>query len=110
VSTTRRRRFSAEFKAKVAREAIRGDQSINELACRYELHPNMITHWKRQAIDNMAVAFSGGAESSKKADDAQSRNFTTRSVNSRLSGIFWPKPSVAAAESDAKEIAGRTGP
>ena len=71
MSTTRRRRFSAEFKAKVALEAIRGEQTINELAARYELHPNMITTWKRQAIDNMAVAFSGAAERSSKADDAQ---------------------------------------
>ena len=59
MSNTRRRRFSAEFKAKVALEAIRGDQSISELASRYELHPNMITNWKRQAIDNMAAGFSG---------------------------------------------------
>ena len=71
MSTTRRRRFSAEFKAKVALEAIRGEQTINELASRYELHPNMITNWKRQAIDNMAAAFSGGPERSNQADDAQ---------------------------------------
>ena len=71
MSTTRRRRFSAEFKAKVALEAIRGEQTINELASRYELHPNMITNWKRQAIDNMAAAFSGGKERSNQADDAQ---------------------------------------
>lgn len=71
MSTTRRRRFSAEFKAKVALEAIRGEQSIQDLASRYELHPNMITNWKRQAIDNMAVVFSAGAERSDKADDAQ---------------------------------------
>ncbi len=37
----RRRFFSAELKAKVALEAIRGEQTINELAARYELHPNM---------------------------------------------------------------------
>lgn len=47
MSTTRRRRFSAEFKAKVALEAIRGEQTIQDLASRYELHPNMITNWKR---------------------------------------------------------------
>lgn len=71
MSKTRRRRFSAEFKAKVALEAIRGDETINELASRYELHPNMITNWKRQAIDNMAAAFSSSAERSSKADDGQ---------------------------------------
>ena len=71
MSTTRRRRFSAEFKAKVALEAIRGEQTIQDLASRYELHPNMITNWKRQAIDNMAAVFSAGAERGNQADDAQ---------------------------------------
>ncbi len=71
MSTTRRRRFSAEFKAKVALEAIRGEQTIQDLASRYELHPNMITNWKRQAIDNMAAVFGAGAERSNQADDAQ---------------------------------------
>jgi transposase len=71
MSTTRRKRYSAEFKAKVALEAIRGEQTINELASHYELHPNMITNWKRQAIDNMAAAFSGTVERNAKADEAQ---------------------------------------
>lgn len=34
-----RRRFSAEFKAKVAREAIRGERTISELATKHQLHP-----------------------------------------------------------------------
>jgi transposase len=71
MSTTRRKRYSAEFKAKVTLEAIRGEQTINELASHYELHPNMITNWKRQAIDNMAAAFSGTVERNAKADEAQ---------------------------------------
>ena len=71
MSKTRRRRFSPDFKAKVALEAIRGDQTINELASRYELHPNMITNWKRQAIDNMAAAFSGDTEHKSKTEEAQ---------------------------------------
>ena len=71
MSSTRRRRFSAEFKAKVALEAIRGEQTLSELAARYEVHPNMITNWKRQAIENMAAVFSGTGERSSKADDDQ---------------------------------------
>jgi transposase len=71
MSTARRKRYSAEFKAKVALEAIRGEQTISELASRYELHPNMITNWKRQAIDNMAAVFSVAAERGNKAGDAQ---------------------------------------
>ena len=49
-----RRRFSADFKAKVALEAIRGERTIAELAMKYQLHPNQITQWKRQAIEKLA--------------------------------------------------------
>jgi transposase len=44
-----RRRFSAEFKAKVALEAIKGHQTVAELATKYELHPTQIAAWKREA-------------------------------------------------------------
>ena len=60
-----RRRFSAAFKAKVSLEAIRGDLTISELAARHQLHPNQITQWKRQAVENLAKAFDD------KASDAQ---------------------------------------
>lgn len=52
-----RRRFTAEFKAKVALEAIRGERTISELATKHQLHPNQITQRKRQAIENLAKAF-----------------------------------------------------
>lgn len=71
MSSARRRRFSAEFKGKVALEAISGEQTFAELASRYELHPNMITSWKRQAMDNMAAAFAGANERRSKASEAQ---------------------------------------
>ncbi len=60
-----RRRFSAEFKAKVALEAIRGERTISELATKHQLHPNQITQWKRQAVENLAKTFDD------KASDAQ---------------------------------------
>ena len=60
-----RRRFTAEFKAKVALEAIRGERTISELATKHQLHPNQITQWTRQAIENLAKAFDD------KASDAQ---------------------------------------
>jgi transposase len=52
-----RRRFTAEFKAKVALEAIQGQRTIADLAARYELHPNLIMQWKRQAIEKLAKVF-----------------------------------------------------
>ena len=71
MSKTKRKRYSADFKAKVALEAIKGEQTISELGSRYRLHPNMITNWKRQAIKNMAETFSGKSERVRTTDDAQ---------------------------------------
>ena len=52
---TKRKQYSAEFKAKVALAAIRGDGTIAELASRYQIHPNMITKWKRDALDGISL-------------------------------------------------------
>jgi len=68
---TKRKRYSAEFKAKVALEAIKGEQTISELASRYGLHPNMITNWKRQAINNMAATFAGKVDRARKNEEAR---------------------------------------
>jgi transposase len=52
-----RRRFTAEFKAKVALEAIKGHQTVAELAIKHELHPTQIAAWKREAIEKLAKVF-----------------------------------------------------
>ena len=46
-----RKRYSAEFKAKVALEAIKGEQTLAQLAAKYEVHHVMIATWKKQAVD-----------------------------------------------------------
>ena len=42
---TTRRRFSADFKAKVALEALRGDKTIQEIASKHKVHPNQVSAW-----------------------------------------------------------------
>lgn len=54
----KRRRFSAEFKARVALEALVGDRPLAELAAKHGVHPNMITQWKRQAKEGLPDVFS----------------------------------------------------
>ena len=58
---TKRKRYSAEFKAKVALEAIREELTTAELAKKYDIHPTMISGWKRTAIENTAQAFNGSS-------------------------------------------------
>ena len=52
-----RRNHSAEFKAKVALAAVRGDRTLSELASQFDVHPNQITQWKTQLLDRAAQLF-----------------------------------------------------
>ena len=60
--TGKRKRYSADFKANVALEALRGERTVAELGAKHGLHPTMITAWKKQAVEGMAGVFSGKAE------------------------------------------------
>jgi len=53
-----RRRFSAEFKARVAREAVKERKTLAEPAAEYDVHPHQISQWKRQLLDTLPDVFS----------------------------------------------------
>jgi transposase-like protein len=53
-----RRKFSAEFKSKVALAAIKGDRALSELATQYQVHPHQVTAWKKQALAVLPEVFS----------------------------------------------------
>ena len=54
---TSRKKYDAKFKAKVALEAIRERETLNELAAKYGVSPVMISRWKKEFIENSAAAF-----------------------------------------------------
>ena len=54
----KRRRFTAEFKARVVRAALREDKTLAQLASEFDVHPNQITEWKRQVLDSLPDVFS----------------------------------------------------
>ena len=58
----KRRRFTPEFKARVALEALRERQSVKAIATRHELHPNQVGTWRRQLIEAMPQVFAGGQD------------------------------------------------
>ncbi len=55
-----RRNQSPAFKAKVALAAIKGEQTVAELAQRFDVHPNQITQWKTVLLEQAAAVFEGG--------------------------------------------------
>jgi transposase len=57
-----RRKFTKEFKAKVALEAIKGQRTLNELAKEYGVHPNQIGIWKKKLLEVAPEVFSRGKD------------------------------------------------
>lgn len=66
-----RRNHSAVFKARVAREAIIVDKTIVAIAAHHQVHPNQVTTWKTQALENLTTIFDGTAV----ADDGTEQVF-----------------------------------
>jgi transposase len=57
-----KRKFSADFKAKVVLEALRERSTIEDLARKYELHPNQIGTWKKEFLLKAASVFNSEAD------------------------------------------------
>jgi transposase-like protein len=64
-----RRKHSPVFKAKVALEALKGEETVAQLAAKFEVHPSQVRKWKREMAEGAASIF-GSDRDQKKKDDA----------------------------------------
>jgi len=69
---TRRKRYDAVFKAKVALEAIKGERTIAEISSECGVHPNQITKWKKQLLEEVPDIFSNSRKKKRKTEDLES--------------------------------------
>ena len=65
----KRRNHSAQFKAKVALAAAKGDKTIAELASQYEVHPTQIAQWKKQLLESVPDVFSNSRQKDRGRQD-----------------------------------------
>jgi len=61
----KRRNFTPEQKAKIVIEVLREERTLNEIAAEYEIHPNLLSRWKADFLENACKVFS------KEVDDVQ---------------------------------------
>jgi len=59
--STKRKTYSAEFKAKIVLEVLEGNETLNQIASKYELLPANVKNWKKMFLENMSLAFDKSA-------------------------------------------------
>lgn len=74
----KRRTFTAEFKARVALDALSGEHTLSELARKYGVHPNQVSPWKRQAKEHVVAGFAGKAQKTRQSDEARIKELHAR--------------------------------
>ena len=68
---SKRKQHAPEFKAKVALEALKGEQTVAELAVQFGVHPTMIHQWKRALLEGASGVFERGSKKAPEIDEEQ---------------------------------------
>ena len=66
--SVKKKSYTAEFKARVALDCVRGDLTINEISSKYGVHSTQINRWKQQAMASIKLGFTGKQEKLDQSD------------------------------------------
>jgi len=93
----KRRALPAEFKAKVALAALRGDLTLNEVAAKYEVHANQVSTWRKQLLEASKDFFSDG-RAHRKQDEEELVARLYQEIGQLKVELDWLKKKVGAFE------------
>jgi transposase-like protein len=68
---SKRKQHAPEFKAKVALEALKGEETVAELASRFGVHPTLIHQWKKALLEGASGVFERGSKKKAEIDEEQ---------------------------------------
>ncbi len=86
---SKRMQHAPEFKAKVALEALKGEETVSDLASRFGVHPTMIDQWKRALLDGASGAFERGSRKAPMIDEDQIRDLHAKIGERAVANSFW---------------------
>jgi len=75
---SKRKQHHPEFKAEVASEALKGEETVSELACRCGVHPTMIRQWKRALLEGASGVFERGGRKPPEVDEEQVKDLRAK--------------------------------
>ncbi len=91
--TKKRKRYSAQFKFRVVLEAVKGLKTVNQLASEHELHPNQVSQWKLQLLEEGAAIFDNGAAQQQQREMAQTEAELYEQIGRLKMEVEWLKKS-----------------
>jgi len=75
-----RKTFDGKFKSAVALEALREDKALAEIAVKYQVHPNQISNWKKEALEKLPELFQDGRRKRKSDEPVITRDDLLREI------------------------------
>ena len=94
---SQRKTHTAEFKAKVALEAIRGEKTSSQIASQYQVHPAQISQWKKQLLEHSCEVFRGSGKHAKRETGPSPEELYSQIGQMKVE-IDWMKKKAAELE------------
>lgn len=85
----KRKRHSAQFKAKVAMEALKGLKTVQQIAKENDVHPTQVSQWKQQLAQRLPELFEGPASSGESSDWERERERLHAKIGQQSVEIDW---------------------